>query len=136
MIDKMTALLATLARTTTFDEAATATLRAMLAVADEARCGSPFAAQGRLLRAMAHLRPADGYRRLTVVENAPDDEPGSTPGPAAGEDFAGVTAVAEGAVDGEVADRQRARRVEHRPPVATAHRPQPRYRRLDVDRFW
>ncbi|WP_437595095.1 sigma-54-dependent transcriptional regulator [Sorangium sp. So ce1000] len=87
MTEKMTALLATLARTTTFDEAATATLRAMLATADEALRTSPFAARGKLLRAMAHLRPADGYRQLTVVEHAPEpsdeEEPESAPEPEA-----------------------------------------------------
>ena len=84
MTENLTALLATLARSTTFDEAATATLRAMLATADAALRAGPFAAQGKLLRAMAHLRPADGYRRLTVVEHAPepaDEEPESTPEP-------------------------------------------------------
>jgi transcriptional regulator with AAA-type ATPase domain len=84
MTGKLTALLATLARATTFDEAATATLRAMLAAADEALRAGPFAAQGKLLRAMAHLRPADGYRRLTVVEHAAepgDADPESAPEP-------------------------------------------------------
>jgi DNA-binding NtrC family response regulator len=83
MTEKLTALLAALAQATTFDEAATATLRAMLATADEALGAGPFAAQGKLLRAMAHLRPADGYRRLTVVEHAVDEAPESAAEPAA-----------------------------------------------------
>ena len=95
MTENLTALLATLARTTTFDEAATATLRAMLDTADAALRAGPFAAQGKLLRAMAHLRPADGYRRLTVVEHAPepaDADPESTPEPVAEPSYLGAPA--------------------------------------------
>lgn len=78
-----TALLASLLRATSFDEAATMVLSAALDVADEALVASPFGAQGKLLRAMAHLRPDDGYRRLMVVEHpAKEEEPMSDPEPA------------------------------------------------------
>ncbi len=62
-------LLATLAAAPTFEEGATATLDALLALASEALAASPFAAKGRILRGMVHLRPDDGYRRLCVVEH-------------------------------------------------------------------
>lgn len=81
MAETMTTLLAALRRAATFDEAAVATLRALLAVAGKALDESPFRERGRILRAMAHLRPDDGYRRLVVVEHPAEEEPESEPDP-------------------------------------------------------
>lgn len=53
-----------------FDDAAQAMLREMLDVSNTALTESRFSSRGRVLRAMAHLRPADGYRRLVVVDAA------------------------------------------------------------------
>jgi DNA-binding NtrC family response regulator len=72
--DSIASLLAKLARAVTFEDAAVATLDALLAVARETLAASPLAARGRILRGMVHLRPGDGYRRLCVVE-APTDGP-------------------------------------------------------------
>jgi DNA-binding NtrC family response regulator len=55
----------------TFEDAASFMLRQMLDVATETLSQSQYAAKGKVLRAMAHLRPGDGYRRLMVLENAP-----------------------------------------------------------------
>jgi transcriptional regulator with AAA-type ATPase domain len=52
----------------TFEHAATATLAPMLSLASEALAASPFASSGRIVRAMMHLRPDDGYRQLVVLE--------------------------------------------------------------------
>jgi hypothetical protein len=52
-----------------FEEAATAALEAVLACAEEAVAASPFAKSARLLRAMVHLRPGDGYQRLFGIEH-------------------------------------------------------------------
>jgi DNA-binding NtrC family response regulator len=52
----------------TFEHAATATLQPMLALAAEALAASRFASSGRIVRAMLHLRPDDGYRQLVVLE--------------------------------------------------------------------
>jgi len=54
----------------TFDDAALTMLREMLAVSSAALSESRFGNRGRVLRAMAHLRPADGYRRLVVLPAA------------------------------------------------------------------
>lgn len=69
-------LLSALAPAATFDAAATVALHAALDIAGEALAASAFAASGRLLRAMVHIRPGDGYRRLTVVEAPAADEAG------------------------------------------------------------
>ncbi len=55
----------------TFEDAASSMLREMLEVAKETLSQSAFASRGKVLRAMAHLRPGDGYRRLVLLENAP-----------------------------------------------------------------
>ena len=55
----------------TFEVAAQATLREMLNAAHAAFEESRYATQGRILRGMVHLRPADGYQRLVVLEHAP-----------------------------------------------------------------
>lgn len=72
MEDKMTSLLAALTRARTFEDAAEALLRALLSMSGEVLARSPYARRGRVPRAMAHLRPADGYRGLVVVEDRPD----------------------------------------------------------------
>src|SRR5262249_28320418 len=59
--------LAVLKQAKTFEDAATATLRAMLDRANTALCASKYAQRGKLLRAMVHLRPEDGYRQLVVL---------------------------------------------------------------------
>src|SRR5258707_254831 len=50
-----------------FEQAAGFVLREVLTVADEVLRRGPFAAHGSLLRALVHLRPDDGYRRLAVL---------------------------------------------------------------------
>jgi transcriptional regulator with AAA-type ATPase domain len=52
----------------TFEDAALSMLREMLHVAKGALAESPFANRGKILRAMAHLRPGDGYRRLVMLD--------------------------------------------------------------------
>jgi DNA-binding NtrC family response regulator len=52
----------------TFEDAAAMTLQPMLASAEAALAASRFAESGRIVRAMVHLRPDDGYRRLVVLE--------------------------------------------------------------------
>ncbi|HEX2692019.1 MAG TPA: sigma 54-interacting transcriptional regulator, partial [Kofleriaceae bacterium] len=56
-----------------FEEAARATLIAMLAAAEQALAQSLFAGKGRLLRGVLHLRPDDSYQRLFGIEH-PDGE--------------------------------------------------------------
>ena len=51
-----------------FEHAAEATLAPMLALAEQALAASPYAASGRIVRAMLHVRPDDGYRQLVVLE--------------------------------------------------------------------
>ncbi len=51
----------------TFESAAVATLSALLKIADDCLEHSDFRSDGSLLRAMAHLRPNDGYRGLVVL---------------------------------------------------------------------
>ncbi|MDI3287798.1 sigma 54-interacting transcriptional regulator [Polyangium sp. 15x6] len=57
-----------------FEDAAFLILREALDVAKRALSKSPFVKHGRVLRGMVHLRPADGYQRLVVV-----DEPSPRP---------------------------------------------------------
>jgi DNA-binding NtrC family response regulator len=52
----------------TFEQAATITLEPMLELAAAALASSAFAGAGRIVRAMLHLRPDDGYQRLVVLE--------------------------------------------------------------------
>ena len=69
LIDKLLSkLVEALRTTTTFAEAAAATLRPMLAVTARSIAASPFASSGRVVRGMVHLRPNDGYQRLVVLE--------------------------------------------------------------------
>jgi DNA-binding NtrC family response regulator len=68
MTGELSAFAATLHGARNFEEAALATLRALLRMAEEALQGSRFAGKGRLLRGVVHLRPADAYRRLAALE--------------------------------------------------------------------
>lgn len=72
--DRVSSLVTQLMSAPRFEDAARNTLAAMLACADEARAASTYNARGRLLRAVVHLRPTDGYRRLFGVEH-PDHTP-------------------------------------------------------------
>jgi DNA-binding NtrC family response regulator len=60
-----------------FEDAASVILHEALASAMEALKATPFARVGRILRGMVHLRPADGYQRLVVVDAALS-KPGQT----------------------------------------------------------
>ncbi len=71
------ALGATLTECASFEDAGRLALDAALAIAEEALASSAFAGRGRVLRAMVHLRPSDGYKRLLVIER-PDVEPKQT----------------------------------------------------------
>ncbi|HKO49129.1 MAG TPA: sigma 54-interacting transcriptional regulator [Polyangiaceae bacterium] len=61
-------LMVLLRSASTFEEAAAMTLQPMLARASAALAASRFSQSGRIVRAMVHLRPDDGYRRLVVLE--------------------------------------------------------------------
>jgi transcriptional regulator with AAA-type ATPase domain len=65
-------LIAELHEAATFEAAAGVTLRPMLALALQALEASPYASSGRIVRAMLHLRPDDGYRQLVVLEAGAD----------------------------------------------------------------
>lgn len=64
----LSALLDALRASTTFEAAATAGLRPMLGLVEGALASSRYAGQGKLLRAMVHLRPQNGYRALAVLD--------------------------------------------------------------------
>jgi DNA-binding NtrC family response regulator len=68
MSEELSALAATLHSARHFEQAALATLSAVLRMAEQALQASRFAGQGRLLRGVVHLRPADAYRRVVAVE--------------------------------------------------------------------
>jgi Sigma-54 interaction domain len=53
-----------------FEDAAAAVLEAMFVCAERALAASSFAARGRLLRGVAHLRPEGSYRRVFGLERA------------------------------------------------------------------
>lgn len=61
-------LIERLAQERTFEGAAEAVLSAALDLTEDACARSPFAKTGRVLRAMVHFRPDDGYVRLVVLE--------------------------------------------------------------------
>lgn len=65
---------------TTFEQAGRVILREVLAVATAAIRQSPFAGPGILQRATIHIRPADSYRALAVMDAASGDlaTPGNT----------------------------------------------------------
>ncbi len=62
------ALAEQLAETPVFEEAARVVLATAIALVERALGRSPFAKAGRVVRGVVHLRPADGYRGLVVVE--------------------------------------------------------------------
>jgi hypothetical protein len=68
MQDPAIRLMAMLMEAGSFEEAASATLRVMLELAEQAFHASRYAARGRILRGMIHLRPEEGYRGLAVLE--------------------------------------------------------------------
>jgi DNA-binding NtrC family response regulator len=82
-VDTFGMLVRHLASARTFEDAATATLRATIHVAETALARSPFAGAGRILRAMVHLRPDDGYVRLVALEAGTEARGGSKMGAAA-----------------------------------------------------
>jgi DNA-binding NtrC family response regulator len=61
-----------------FEDAAGVILHEALGSAAVALKTSPFAKLGRVLRGMVHLRPADGYQRLVVVDQL-DSKPNQAP---------------------------------------------------------
>lgn len=63
---------------TYFEDAASVILQEALSTANTTLAASPFVKTGRILRGMVHLRPADGYQRLVVVD-ALAPKPGQTP---------------------------------------------------------
>lgn len=64
-------VIASLTEASTFEDAAQVVLRAMMDDVSAELLRSPYADRGRVLRGMAHLRPADGYRGLFVLEDTP-----------------------------------------------------------------
>ncbi len=61
-------LVSNLAGCATFEEAAACAASALAGVASAAIEGSAYADRGRVLQGVVHLRPADGYRHLAVVD--------------------------------------------------------------------
>ncbi|WNZ60416.1 hypothetical protein QEG98_31180 [Myxococcus sp. MxC21-1] len=68
MQDEMAQLLTDLRGAKDFEAAAAATLRRLQAVAQEAVASSRYAARGRVLRGIVHLRPGEAYRSLAALE--------------------------------------------------------------------
>ncbi|MBJ6760078.1 sigma-54-dependent Fis family transcriptional regulator [Myxococcaceae bacterium JPH2] len=86
MYEEFSALVTGLHAARHFEQAARLTLRAMLERAQRHLDASLFAGQGRLLRGVVHLRPADAYRRLVALEwepHAPESNAELTDGPRA-----------------------------------------------------
>ena len=67
-MDTLAALVRNFASAPTFEVAADLALRAALQIAERALASSGYAGNGRILRAMVHLRPDDGYVRLVALE--------------------------------------------------------------------
>ncbi|MCC6557958.1 MAG: sigma-54-dependent Fis family transcriptional regulator [Polyangiaceae bacterium] len=65
----ITNLIAELGAATSFEGAAERVLPRMLDAAGRALAASAYADHGRILRAMVHVRPEGGYRRLAVLEH-------------------------------------------------------------------
>ena len=79
MQDPAIRLMAMLMEAGRFEEAASATLRLMLELAEQVLAASRYAGSGRIIRGMIHLRPEDGYRGLAVLEaGAGEPPPGAT----------------------------------------------------------
>ncbi len=76
MQDPVGELLSTLRNARTFEDAAAAVLRPMLAAVGRALAASPLGPRARVLRGMVHLRPDDGYRQLVVLERRSDKKGG------------------------------------------------------------
>ncbi|MEZ4298078.1 MAG: sigma 54-interacting transcriptional regulator [Polyangiaceae bacterium] len=68
MSSRFPSLFQRLAKAESFESAAEAALCASIEIARAAVEASTFAGRARVLRAMVHHRPDDGYRRLVVVE--------------------------------------------------------------------
>src|SRR5579872_1679784 len=66
-------LLDNLRRAASFEEVALAVLQAMIGLAGAALTTSPWSRNGRIVRAVAHLRPGDAYRGLAVLEAGVED---------------------------------------------------------------
>lgn len=79
MHGELRSLVDSLLESSHFDDAAEATLQAMLRIAEEALAASSYASHGRILRGLIHLRPGEGYRGLAVVE-LPDARGSAAPG--------------------------------------------------------
>lgn len=73
-------LTAMLTEASSFEEAARATLRTMLELAEQVLGASRYAGRGRILRGMIHLRPEEGYRGLAVLEAGAADKVDATAG--------------------------------------------------------
>ncbi|MBK9261658.1 MAG: sigma-54-dependent Fis family transcriptional regulator [Polyangiaceae bacterium] len=74
MADVFRALASALFHATTFEQAATSLGNVMLDVTTEALEESDYANGARILRVMVHVRPDDGYRKLTVIEQDVDGD--------------------------------------------------------------
>ena len=71
LLEKLIALLAQqLLQVSSFEDAAVATLRSLLKIADECLQNSAYNDQGNLQRATIHLRPAGSYRGLVVLDHS------------------------------------------------------------------
>ncbi|MFY0571446.1 sigma-54-dependent transcriptional regulator [Archangium lansingense] len=68
MTEELSTLAAALHAAKHFEQAALATLRALLGMAEQELEASSFAGRGGLLRGVVHLRPADAYSRLVALE--------------------------------------------------------------------
>lgn len=64
-----TSLVTPLMAASSFEDAATVVLEAMLARVDAALADSEYASQGRLLRGVVHVRPGDSYQRIFGIEH-------------------------------------------------------------------
>ncbi|MFT3772698.1 MAG: sigma 54-interacting transcriptional regulator [Minicystis sp.] len=67
-MDRLATIVRALNAVTTFERASDQVLAAALDIARAALAGSAYADKGRILRAMVHLRPDDGYLRLLTLE--------------------------------------------------------------------
>lgn len=76
MQDKLIGMLSNLRARTSFEDAAGVLMRTVIDTAEAAIGSSPHGNGGRVLRAMVHHRPSDGYRRLSVLDSE-SQEPSS-----------------------------------------------------------
>jgi DNA-binding NtrC family response regulator len=68
MFEELSPLATTLHTTKHFEQAARLALRTLLRITAQELKASRFARQGKLLRGVVHLRPADSYRQLVALE--------------------------------------------------------------------